>query len=105
MRLQELTGYESGVVIFKESEEGFITNWSGVDGIPRLFATGLIGFGDGDDLEKVNNSEFKDFALELAEQDMKEVLEDGGALCNDELSIDEIWENESVVVFTFKGWN
>lgn len=40
--LQEITGYESGAVIYKENQEGFITNWSSIDGLPRFFADAQI---------------------------------------------------------------
>ena len=96
MRLQELTGYESGVVIFKETEEGIVTNWSSIDGIPRIFVTGIVGLGDGEDLQKVDNSEHEDFAINLA----------NASDCDDQENIiDGIWENETVVVFVFKDWN
>ena len=105
MNLQELTGYESGAVIFKESNEGFITNWSSVEGIPRLFVTGIIGLDDGEDLEKVDNSEYIQFALELAQEECDMILSEGGTLCVDDNHIDGIWENETVVVVTFQDWN
>lgn len=42
--LQELTGQESGIVIY--GREGILCNWSGIKGLPRIFATGLIGLGE-----------------------------------------------------------
>lgn len=39
--LQELTGKESGIVIY-DSKEGILCNWSSDDGLPRIFVTGLI---------------------------------------------------------------
>lgn len=44
--LQELTGYESGAVLYEESGEIIICNWSNIEGLPRMFATGLIGMGE-----------------------------------------------------------
>lgn len=44
-RLQDLTGHEAGIIEY-ESGETLICNWSHDDGIPRMFATGLIGFGE-----------------------------------------------------------
>ena len=38
--LQELTGQESGVVIY--ADEAIICNWSSFSGLPKVFATGLI---------------------------------------------------------------
>jgi hypothetical protein len=43
--LQELTGQESGIVIYNE-KDGILCNWSSINGFPRIFATGLIGFGE-----------------------------------------------------------
>lgn len=43
--LQELTGHESGAVLFANGEI-LICNWTQVNGIPRVFATGLIGLGE-----------------------------------------------------------
>ena len=51
MNLHQLTGAESGVVLYTPDNamlEGFVCNWSAIDGLPRIFATGLIGLGDGD---------------------------------------------------------
>ena len=42
--LQDLTGQESGIVIYP-SGETIITNWSSLSGLPRVFATGIIGSG------------------------------------------------------------
>ena len=43
--LQELTGQESGIVIYNNNE-GILCNWSSINGLPRMFATGLIGMGE-----------------------------------------------------------
>ena len=43
--LQELTGQESGIVIYNE-KDGILCNWTGINGYPRVFATGLIGLGE-----------------------------------------------------------
>ena len=42
--LQELTGQESGIVIY--GNEGILCNWSSIDGLPRIFATGLVGMSE-----------------------------------------------------------
>jgi hypothetical protein len=45
--LQDITGHESGAVYWPESGEIIICNWSNIDGLPRIFATGaLIGLGE-----------------------------------------------------------
>lgn len=43
--LQELTGQESGIVVY-EGRTAVICNWSSIKGFPRVFATGLIGMGE-----------------------------------------------------------
>jgi predicted transcriptional regulator len=43
--LQDLTGQESGIVIYA-GKEGILCNWSNVDGLPRMFATGLVGLAE-----------------------------------------------------------
>jgi len=43
--LQELTGQESGAVLYADGAI-LICNWTQVQGIPRMFATGLIGLGE-----------------------------------------------------------
>ena len=40
--LQELTGQESGIVIYHETDEAIICNWSHVEGLPRLFGFGAV---------------------------------------------------------------
>jgi len=96
MNLQELTRFESGVVVFKENCKGFVTNWSAIEGIPRLFATGFIGLGDGDDLEQVYSvdHQYLNLALDLGKEESGE-----------EVEIEAIFENDEVAVFTFIGWN
>jgi len=42
--LQDLTGQESGVVIY--DNEAIICNWSSINGMPRLFADGLVGLAE-----------------------------------------------------------
>jgi hypothetical protein len=43
--LQELTGHEAGAILHSNGEI-VITNWAGIPGIPREFATGMIGLGE-----------------------------------------------------------
>jgi hypothetical protein len=54
MTLQDITGQESGAVLFPKSGEIIICNWTQVEGIPRLFTNlnTLIGLGESlDDAE------------------------------------------------------
>ena len=43
--LQELTGHESGAVLYPGGEI-WVGNWAGIAGLPRQFITGLIGLGE-----------------------------------------------------------
>ncbi len=44
--LQELTGQESGIVIYN-GKEAIICNWSGIEGLPfYVLAMGIIGLGE-----------------------------------------------------------
>lgn len=57
--LQDLTNQESGIVIYLETKEGIVCNWTNIAGYPRLFATGLIGLGEEipDDVESTTYDE------------------------------------------------
>lgn len=43
--LEELTGQESGIVIYT-TKEGILCNWSSIKGLPKLFVTGVFGLGE-----------------------------------------------------------
>jgi len=92
MRLMELTGVESGVVLY--GNEGIVSNWSAISGLPRLFATGVIGLGDGDDLEPTTLSDGE------TEQALECAREEGDPAP----VIDKAWRNAQAVVVTFEGW-
>jgi hypothetical protein len=94
MNLHELTGFESGVVVFKESGEAYIANWSGFDGIPRMFANALFGLGNGNDIQITDNDEFDDIAVEIA-----------SANAPKNYTINGRYENDEVIIFTFNGWD
>ncbi len=42
--LQELTGQESGIVLYENG--GVVCNWSSIDGYPRVFVNNVMGLGD-----------------------------------------------------------
>lgn len=42
--LQTLTGQESGIVVYANGE-AIVVNWSSLDGLPRVFVTGIVGMG------------------------------------------------------------
>lgn len=93
MNLHELTGFESGVVVFKESGEAHIANWSGFEGIPRMFANALFGLDNGNDIQETKNDEFDDIAVEIASANSPK-----------NYTINGRYENDEVIIFTFKGW-
>lgn len=102
MRLIELTGRESGVVLWEDEEgllkDGYVCNWSNIDGLPRRFTEGasaLIGMKDGDDLEPglLTDREMR-WAKFLAEEEG-----DSTPL------VVGVWRNKNAVIITFKGWN
>ena len=43
--LKEVTGQESGIVLYANGD-AIIANWSSCNGLPRVFAGGLIGMGE-----------------------------------------------------------
>lgn len=92
MRLQELTGYESGVVLY--GNETIVSNWSGINSLPRLFATSVIGLGDGDDLT----------ATTLTDNETEQALQAAREEGDPAPVIDRAWRNEQAVVVTFEGW-
>ena len=59
--LQELTGQESGIVLYKERDSGMVEaivcNWSGVDGLPRVSPLGDSIIGLGESIPKVEGHE------------------------------------------------
>lgn len=56
--LQELTGQESGIVIY--GNEGILCNWSSINGLPRILATGLVGMGE--EIPKVEGEHLDDLS-------------------------------------------
>lgn len=61
--LKELTGKESGIVVYGE-KEAIVCNWSGIEGFPRIFATGLVGLGE--EIPKVSGGQTNDVNSLLA---------------------------------------
>ncbi len=97
--LQELTGYESGAVYFKESGEILICNWSNVDGIPRLDPFGYAVVGLGKELQARKcavPAEVKKAMQEHEREHGAPVSETGF----------QAWEvNDKYIVVVQQGWN
>lgn len=70
--LEELTGQESGIVVYQN--EGILCNWSSVDGLPRMFVTGIIGLGE--DIPKVKGKHVKDLGPYLDGVEISAVVYD-----------------------------
>ncbi len=58
--LQDLTGQESGIVIYNNGDT-IIANWSSLHGLPRLFVSGIIGMG-GDGLRITSETYIPDIS-------------------------------------------
>jgi hypothetical protein len=63
MNLQELTGKESGIVVYApegQRAEAIVCNWSSVNGLPRLdpMGTGILGLGE--DIPEVEGEDCDD---------------------------------------------
>ncbi len=68
MNLQDLTGKESGIVVYApagQRAEAIVCNWTAVDGLPRLdpMGTGILGLGE--DLPEVEGEDCEDLAALL----------------------------------------
>ena len=87
--LMEITKYESGAVIYKESEEGFIINWSCISGIPKFLEWIQIGMGEEIELEEIEeiDSWAYDLALELGQEECNKVLGRSWNTLHDELKL------------------
>ncbi len=98
MNLMQLTGYESGVCIF--GNEGFVSNWSSIDGIPRIcMGMWQLGSDDGNDLKPTEVTEDElEFAQQLIDDDPDCECE------TDKETVDAAWRNEDVLIITFKEW-
>lgn len=66
MDLKQLTGQESGIIIYGNN---YITvaNWSSLDGLPVIYPTGLIGSMSSTPVDAVNVSHVNDVAALLPE--------------------------------------
>lgn len=97
--LQQLTGYESGAVYFKESGEILICNWSSVDGIPRLDPFGYAVMGLGEKLQARRCA-----VPAVVKRAMQEhEREQGGPVSETGF---QAWEiNDEYIVVVQKDWN
>lgn len=108
--LQNITGYESGVIVYHaegQAPTALCLNWSSIDGIPRLFAWMPIGMGEDLDalasplgLEDVPN-EVLELAIVTAEAEERR-----NGCAPSGLILDSAWSlGKDITVFAFIGWN
>jgi len=93
---ERVTHFESGAVIFKKAQEGFIANWSNINGIPRLFVMSFIGLSDGENIKEVEKLD--QWIIELANL----LAVDEG---DKEPIIAGMFEDDEVALVTFEDWN
>lgn len=70
--LQELTGQESGIVIYENG--AVLCNWSSIDGLPRIFVTGLIGLGE--EIPEIKGEHYDDLSFLLDEVEITALSDD-----------------------------
>ena len=112
--LADLIGQESGIVVYDRegaTPEAVIGNFAGVNGLPRVFLTGLIGLGELDEFmfDEVKAQPIEDIGLEL---EGVQIIYD----CNDDAESLQgapgmLWEfddpsesNTTVKVYAPEGW-
>lgn len=98
--LQKLTGHESGLVLYHESQEAICCNWSSVNGLRRIFATGVVGLGE--ELPHVEGKPITD-VRELLEG-FTLVHDDSDGIIYTEHSGTVYEITDDVTVVTFEGW-
>ena len=98
--LQDLTGFESGAVLFDESHEAIVCNWTNVAGIPRLFAGAVIGLGE--ELPEVEGEPITDVQELLANYAVVYDATNGEAFSETHATKYDI--ADGVTVLCFEGW-
>jgi hypothetical protein len=71
--LQELTGQESGIVIYHGNggqPEAVVCNWSGVNGFPRVDPLGLTVLGLGEDIPATDGEPCDDLPALIADAEI-----------------------------------
>ena len=107
MNLQEITGQESGIFIYKKTNDGIICNWSGKDGIPAIFANELVWYEEaaGEELKLVGKNVVID---DMLEEDI-DIIYDG----NEDIPFKEpdvtwignVYESKSYLVLAPRDWS
>ena len=114
--LEEITGQESGVVLYPTAgaPEAVICNWSGIDGLPRVFATGLLGLGESLALVSVTEIEGREaFERAYGAPDAWDVIWDVNDDAESFFSTSDRWtvytvsaaNDTPVTVIAPDGWN
>ena len=100
MKLEEITGKESGAILF-ENGEIIVCNWRGIEGIPRHSPFGIIGLGEN----------FVASPIEEVPEELQEAMREDEIIHNGESFNDEdrkAWEintgSEKIIVATHDEW-
>lgn len=113
MNYTELTGQESGIWIYKASNEAVVCNWgsSGCEGnMPTIFAGNLVWFPINDNGEKYEyewEKTHEDVKLKDWLDDITVVYDDNNDMDADDVDswTGDVYETEDFVILTPKGWN
>lgn len=98
--LQDITGRESGVVLYPESKEAIICNWSSINGMPRIAPFGLCVLGFGEELitgDNIPSYELSDYTCICDDNNTWKTIE--------EQSIIGTYFINGAIVLTFLCWN
>lgn len=102
--LQDLTGCESGLVLYHESHEAICCNWTSIHGLPRVFVTGVIGLGE--EIPDVKGGPLVAGAIqEILEAFTLVHDESNGEVLTETATATAYEIGEDVTVVTFEGWN
>lgn len=96
--LHEITGQESGAILYEDGESIWIGNWSGIQGIPRELAPiGMIGLGEELEARRITASpkDVEEAMLEYAREQGDDSPSKTGF---------RAWQVNGVTVVTHKDW-
>jgi hypothetical protein len=105
--LQELTGQESGIVIYGKTE-AIICNWSLIKGLPEISHTAYVCVGSGEDIPEVKGSEIDGDGIAALMDGLAilyDINEDAPALLRGEHTGYRYDLSDTVIVIAPAGWN
>lgn len=95
--LQDLTGQESGAVLY-DGGDIWIGNWTGINGLPREFATGTIGLS-----ESLDDAEPCDVPSEAIEAMEQHAADNGDE--TSEMETYKAWRVDGATVVVCRDWH